>query len=90
MSTESGTYTFEQKKSHDITVEGFEQFSSENWYMYASSSYESKRFMARPGKTEFRIFHGKELVCETALLRHAVDVYNSITSKPVDQPKLDN
>lgn len=90
MSTESGTYTFEQKRSTDITIEGITEFSNQKWVMYSFSSYESKKFMIQLGASNYRVFHGEELLCDTLNLQKAVDTYNSITSKPIDVPKLDN
>lgn len=73
-----------------ITVEMFEEWTDSNWFTYSSSLAKEKKFKARIGYQLFRVFHGKELVWETRNLQEAVEVYNSITTKPTNEPKLDN
>lgn len=75
-------------KPHKINLEDVHGFII--WHTFTSSTSENKKLQIKVGETQFRVLHGQEIVYEGSSECKAVEEYNSITSKPIDQPKLSN
>ena len=77
------------KTPHTISLDSL--YDWESWVIFASSTSERKRLLAKSGSPLYRVIHGKEIIFEGASAVSAVDRYNSIVGKPDEESvKLDN